>query len=81
MIYYIKYRILFFLLNYERLGNFDMLSSGLKIGKSNFSQYSGHVGTEPKTWSNVKLAVFLACNTGQESENIAFIKSFMKERL
>lgn len=47
-------------------------ASGLKIGKSNFSQYSGHVGTESKTWSNVKLAVFLACNTGQGSENIAF---------
>lgn len=41
-------------------------SGGLKIGSGDNSKY---VGTNNITWNRVKLAIFLACETGQETSN------------
>lgn len=51
-------------------GSWDRLSTtatgGVKIGNGTNSKF---VGTNNVNWKNVKLAIFLACNTGEETSN------------
>lgn len=42
---------------------------GLRVDSHSISKY---VGTNEINWSNVKLAIFLACNTGNGSNNLAY---------
>lgn len=44
-------------------------AGGLRVDSHSISKY---VGTNEINWSNVKLAIFLACNTGNGSNNLAY---------
>lgn len=44
-------------------------AGGLRVDSPSVSKY---VGTNEINWNNVKLAIFLACNTGNGSNNLAY---------